>query len=182
MNRYVAFLRGMNLGGRRIKNDSLRAEFEQLGFIEVTTFRASGNVIFAFNEEPLSAGILTERIEAGLLEALGYEVSVFLRTVAEVAEIAAQRPFKTKQGAASRGNLQVSLLLRKPSAKASKAVLARSTKEDLLAIEGCQLYWLPSGGTIDSDLDLKAIEAELGRWTMRTKGTIDQIAVKHCVV
>ena len=46
MDRYVAFLRGMNLGSRRIKNDELRAEFEQLGFEDVATFRASGNVIF----------------------------------------------------------------------------------------------------------------------------------------
>ena len=46
MNVYVAFLRGMNLGGRRIKNEELRAEFEALGFEEVATFRASGNVIF----------------------------------------------------------------------------------------------------------------------------------------
>jgi uncharacterized protein (DUF1697 family) len=41
MERYVAFLRGMNLGNRRIKNDELRAEFEALGFEGVATFRAS---------------------------------------------------------------------------------------------------------------------------------------------
>ena len=46
MARYVAFLRGMNLGNRRIKNHELRAEFERLGFEEVATFRASGNVVF----------------------------------------------------------------------------------------------------------------------------------------
>ena len=31
MNRYVAFLRGMNLGGRRIKNEELRRHFEEMG-------------------------------------------------------------------------------------------------------------------------------------------------------
>ena len=46
MERYVAFLRGMNLGNRRLKNEELRGEFEALGFAEVATFRASGNVIF----------------------------------------------------------------------------------------------------------------------------------------
>ena len=35
MERYVAFLRGMNLGGRRIKNDELRGAFEALGFADV---------------------------------------------------------------------------------------------------------------------------------------------------
>ena len=47
MDRYVAFLRGMNLGkNRRIKNPELLAEFERLGFEDVATFRASGNVVF----------------------------------------------------------------------------------------------------------------------------------------
>ena len=47
MTRYVAFLRGMNLGNRRIKNPELAAEFERLGFEDVATFRASGNVVFS---------------------------------------------------------------------------------------------------------------------------------------
>ncbi len=55
MERYVAFLRGMNLGNRRIKNEELRAEFEAMGFEEVATFRASGNVIFAAPEKSESA-------------------------------------------------------------------------------------------------------------------------------
>lgn len=128
----------------------------------------------------MSAKTLSERIEKGLRSALGYEVPVFLRTAGEVAEIAAQQPFSAVQVEASRGKLQVSLLSKKPSAKGCETVLALATGEDLLAIEGRELYWLPSGGTIDSDLDLVTIEAELGRGTMRTKGTIDQIAAKHC--
>ena len=54
-----------------------------------------------------------------------------------------------------------------------------STDEDRLAIEGRELYWLPSGGTIDSELDLKTIGSALGLATMRTKGTIERIAAKH---
>jgi uncharacterized protein (DUF1697 family) len=42
-----------------------------------------------------------------------------------------------------------------------------------------QLYWLPSGGISESELDLNAIGATLGLTTMRTKGTIDQITAKH---
>src|ERR1044071_3416059 len=115
MERYVAFLRGMNLGGRRIKNEELRAEFEALGFEDVATFRASGNVIFA--AEKRAEGTLTRTIEKGLGEALGYEVPTFLRSAAEVAAVAAQEPFDPKRVAASKGKLQVSLLLKKPSAR-----------------------------------------------------------------
>jgi uncharacterized protein (DUF1697 family) len=181
MDLYVAFLRGMNLGGRRIKNDELRAEFEALGFADVASFRASGNVVFnPGKHDGESASALAERIEAGLGEALGYAVPVFLRSGDEVATIAARRPFDAKRVAASKGKLQVLLLARKPSAAARAKVLDLAGDEDLLGIEGRELYWLPSGGTIESDLDLKAIDKALGKGTMRTMGTIEQIAAKHC--
>jgi uncharacterized protein (DUF1697 family) len=176
MERYVAFLRGMNLGGRRIKNDRLRAEFERLGFADVTTFRASGNVIFGSEGE--EEGPLAERIEAGLGEALGYEVPVFLRGGAEVAAIAAREPFERDRVAASKGKLQVSLLRERPSPAARAEVLALADEEDLLAVAGREIFWLPSGGLLESDLDLKAIEALVGPDTRRTMGTIDQIAAK----
>ena len=82
MDRYVAFLRGMNLGGRRIANEALRSHFETLGCEEVATFRASGNVIFAHEDE--APAKLTARLEGGLRELLGYEVPVFLRSAAQV--------------------------------------------------------------------------------------------------
>jgi uncharacterized protein (DUF1697 family) len=179
MDRYVAFLRGMNLGNRRLKNDELRGEFEQLGFTEVATFRASGNVIFG-SDGGESEAALTKKIEAGLGDGLGYAVPVFLRSAAEVAAIAAREPFTAKLLAASKGKLQVSMLAKKPAAKARKVALALASDEDLLAIEGRELYWLPSGGISDSELGLKAIDKALGKGTMRTMGTIEQIAAKHC--
>jgi uncharacterized protein (DUF1697 family) len=180
MELHVAFLRGMNLGGRRIKNDELRAEFEALGFTDVATFRASGNVIFRPRKGDGDAAALSAEIESGLGEALGYEVPVFLRSGAEVAEIAARQPFDPGTVEASKGKLQVSLLLAKPGAAARKEALALATEEDRLAIEGRELYWLPSGGISESELDLKAIEVALGPDTRRTMGTIEQIAARHC--
>jgi uncharacterized protein (DUF1697 family) len=178
MERYVAFLRGMNLGGRRIKNEDLRRHFEEIGFEEVATFRASGNVIFSSPKRE-AEGRLAQRVEAELGERLGYEVPVFLRGIEEVAAIAAREPFDRKRVEQSKGKLQVSLLAKKPSAAAKEKVLALATDEDLLAIEGRELYWLPSGGISDSDLDLKAIETALGHGTLRTIGTIEQIAAKY---
>jgi uncharacterized protein (DUF1697 family) len=178
MERYVAFLRGMNLGKRRIKNDELRAEFEALGFEGVATFRASGNVVFSAAKQ--SEGALTKRIEHGLGDALGYEVPVFLRSCAEVAAIAAREPFAPKLVAASKGKLQVMLAARKPSAAARRRVLALASDQDRLAIEARELFWLPSAGTIESALDLGAIDEALGKGTQRTMGTIEQIAAKHC--
>jgi len=177
VNRYVAFLRGMNLGGRRIRNEELGAEFEALGFADVSCFRASGNVVFAGEEsdEPT----LTVQIEAGLGEALGYAVPVFLREAAELRAVVAREPFDSVALAASKGKLQVAFLPTAPSGSASKDALGLATDENRLAIEGRELYWLPSGGISESDLDLKALEAALGPWTMRTLGTVEQIVAKH---
>jgi uncharacterized protein (DUF1697 family) len=177
MERYVAFLRGMNLGGRRIKNDELRREFGTLGFADVACFRASGNVIFDAEEGDETA--LTGQIEAGLEASLGYAVPVFLRSGAELRPIAAREPFEASLVGASKGKLQVALLLGAPTKAQRKAALDLATDEDRLAIDGRELYWLPSGGMSESELDLKAIGDALGLTTIRTKGTIDQIAAKY---
>ncbi len=177
MDRYVAFLRGMNLGNRRIKNDELRGCFEGMDLTDVACFRASGNVIF--DSKRVGAEELTGLIEAGLAESLGYEVPVFLRSEDELRAIAAHEPFERSALAASKGKVQVALLERKPAATSRKKVLALSSKDDRLAIDGRELYWLPRGGMSESELDLKAIGAALGLHTIRTKGTIDQIAAKY---
>lgn len=177
MDRYVAFLRGMNLGGRRITNEGLRRHFEAMGMEEVGTFRASGNVVFATPKRE-AEGKLARRVEAELGEGLGYEVPVFLRSVEEVAAVATREPFDARAVAKSKGKLQVSFLRKKPGAPAKKKALAAATDEDLLAIEGRELYWLPSGGISESDLDWKPIDAAVGPGTIRTMGTIEQIAKK----
>ena len=83
MPRYIAFLRAINVGGHTVKMDALRELFEALGFEQVETFIASGNVIFETTETDTAA--LERRIETHLQAALGYAVATFLRSDAEVA-------------------------------------------------------------------------------------------------
>jgi uncharacterized protein (DUF1697 family) len=177
MPRYAAFLRGVNLGSRRKASSSdLRSCFEGLGLDRVETFRTSGNVVFDAGRD--SRAKLTERIERALAKSLGYEVVVFLRTAPEVEAIAANEPFPAKLVDSSQGKLQVALLPKKPAPAVRKKALALATDEDRLAFGDRELYWLPSGGTRDSGLDLKGLEKQVGGWTMRTKGTIEQLAEK----
>jgi uncharacterized protein (DUF1697 family) len=175
--RYAAFLRGINVGGHRVASDELRSCFAELGFDDVATFRASGNVVFE------AAGgrraDLTVRIEEGLAAALGYAVPTFLRTAAEVRAIADHRPFAADLVEASNGKLQVSFLLKAPSTRVRKEALALATDRDLLAIRDRELYWLPSSGILDSAIDLNAIDKTIGPTTRRTKNTIEGIAAKH---
>jgi uncharacterized protein (DUF1697 family) len=174
---YVAFLRGMNLGGRRIKNEELRDEFEVLGFSDVACFRASGNVVFTTDGGDETK--LTARIEAGLGEALGYEVPVFLRGAAQLRAVVAHEPFGSAVLASSKGKVQIAFLAAKPKAAARKKALALASEDDRLAIEGRELYWLPKGGLSESDLDQNALGAALGLTTVRTIGTVEQIAAKY---
>jgi uncharacterized protein (DUF1697 family) len=177
MPEYAAFLRGINVGSaHRVGSAELRACFEELGLGGVSTFRTSGNVVFDAGREP--AGKLTARIEDGLEAALGYPVAVFVRTASELGAIAAHEPFSRKVVEASKGKLQVSFLSAKPAAGAREQVLALASDDDKLAFGERELYWLPKGGTQESALDLKTIDAVLGVSTMRTKGTVEQMAGK----
>lgn len=174
MAQHAAFLRGMNVGGHRITNGDLRTHLTKMGLREVATFRASGNVVFdGGSDSPLK---MQEQIEKGLQDALGYAVPTFVRNRDEVLEIAGTKPIE--QGS-SKGKLQVGLLAKAPSAKARKAVLALESEEDRLDFGKRELYWLPKGPMSDSKLDFKAIDALLGVMTVRTKGTIEQIASRY---
>jgi uncharacterized protein (DUF1697 family) len=175
--RYSAFLRGINVSGRRVKGPDLCAPLERLGLEDVQTFRASGNVVF--HAPRTAVGPLTTRIEQALEGALGYDVAVFLRTPSEIAKIAARRPFSPRQVKASDGKLQVSLLPRRPTAAKRRTILAMATKHDPLAFGDRELYWLPSGGMLDSELDLDAIERLLGPTTRRTMGTLQLMAERY---
>jgi uncharacterized protein (DUF1697 family) len=182
MERYVAFLRGMNLGNRRIKNPELIAHFEGMGLEDVATFRASGNVVFV-DPSGEAESKLQKRVEAELDERLGYDVAVFLRSAEEVAAIAARNPFDAKaieRAAVNRGKPQVVLLGRKPTAKAEKALETIAPAGDLMVLEGRELHWLPAVGLSETDLDTKALDAVVGKGTTRTAGTIAQIAAKYC--
>ncbi|WP_405017085.1 DUF1697 domain-containing protein [Kitasatospora sp. NBC_00070] len=88
---YIAFLRAVNVGGRTVKMERLRALFAELGLGEVRSYIQSGNVFFSTAGTDRAA--LTARIEQHLEQALGYAVPVLLRTVDEVAELVGADPF-----------------------------------------------------------------------------------------
>ena len=177
MSRYVAFLRGMNVGGHRLTNEELCAHFAAMGLREVHTFRASGNVVFAADEHTPQA--VQERIEGGLAQALGYAVPTFIRAAEEVLSIASQRPFADEHVQASKGKLQVALLSGAPHAEAQREVLAMAGAGDRLSFGERELYWLPIGGLLESPIETKDVERHLGSMTVRTKNTVEQIAGKY---
>jgi len=89
---YIAFLRGINIGGQRVKMERLRAFFSELGFGNVRSHIQTGNIFFE-TAEP-DRGAVSRKIEQHLAASLGYAVPAFLRTVAEVEDALQLDPFK----------------------------------------------------------------------------------------
>lgn len=170
----VAFLRGMNLGRRRITNEALGQAFVELGFEGVQVFLASGNVVFASGENPSS---LERQIADGLEASLGYPVLTFVRTDDEVRRLASHAPFDGARGGEG-GKPQVVFLPKSPPAAKRRDVMALACDADRLAFSGTELLWLPSGGISRSELDLAAIDKLVGPTTVRTHNTVVRLAKK----
>src|SRR5215472_14221343 len=92
MTKYIAFLRGINVGGQKIvKMQDLGAIFVGCGFKNVKTHIQSGNVVFEASIK--NSSTLRKKIESNLQESLGYDVPVLLRTISELAVLVKSDPF-----------------------------------------------------------------------------------------
>jgi uncharacterized protein (DUF1697 family) len=92
MTQYVAFLRGINVGGHKpVKMEALRSEFERLKLRQVATFKASGNVLF--ETEATDPERIRSALAGALEKRLGGPVGVFLRSRAEIIRIREADPF-----------------------------------------------------------------------------------------
>jgi uncharacterized protein (DUF1697 family) len=90
---YAAFLRGINMIGRRtVKMAELRRIFESLNLSDVTTILVSGNVVFG--SKPCDVSALAQSIGRRLAVELGYPVGVIVRSLDELEALAASNPFR----------------------------------------------------------------------------------------
>ncbi|MCL4523083.1 MAG: DUF1697 domain-containing protein [Acidobacteria bacterium] len=89
---YAAFLRGINVGGHKlVKMDDLKKAVESLGFTNVKTLLASGNVVF--QAPPASASVLAKRIEEKLKKSFGFEIGILIRPIKELQRLDKANPF-----------------------------------------------------------------------------------------
>lgn len=174
MARLVAFLRGINLGNRRITNDELAGHFEAAGFDEVAPYQASGNVVFDGPGDPPRA--IEAAIEDHLETALGYDVDTFVRSLRELAELVAREETEPPDD----GFKVHVLFLKEPAGDDGAAALAAlEGDDDIFRTLGREVLWLRRGGLRDADIGTRDLEAALGpRQTMRTLGTVRRIVKK----
>lgn len=93
MNKYVALLRGINVGGHKsIKMEDLNRAFTSLKFKNVKTLITSGNVIFEAAGKDEDA--LTRQIVVKLGQAFGYDIPVMIRSIAYIEKLRKADPFK----------------------------------------------------------------------------------------
>src|SRR2546423_6581081 len=91
--RYIAFLRGINVGGNKlIKMEALADAFTSLGFRNVKTYIASGNVIF--DSRATKVATLEKKAEKKLLETFGHEIVVVVFSLAELEALLQHDLFK----------------------------------------------------------------------------------------
>ncbi|HXG72573.1 MAG TPA: DUF1697 domain-containing protein [Gemmatimonadaceae bacterium] len=176
--RYVAFLRAVNVGGRIVKMDVLRRILEKLGLSHVSTFIASGNVIFESPADPID---LELAIESTLKKALGYDVTTMVRSMDDVAAILGT--VRKRQLTAVTGvTLYVGVLKATPSRGAARAVLEMSNEVDSLLVIGREVYWRCQKAFSDSTVSGPRLEKVLGTpATFRNFNTVQKIAAKYAV-
>lgn len=178
MPKYVAFLRAINVGGHTVKMDYLRTLFEALGFANVETFIASGNVIFDSPSKNTKA--LERKIERHLQEVLGYEVTTFIRSPAELKKIASYEPFSAAELAGAGHVLYVAFLSETPGAEAQQKVLSLATAVDDFHLSGRELYWLCRTKVSDSQVSGALLTRTLGaQMTLRNSSTVKKLAAKY---
>ena len=173
--RYVAFLRGVNVGGRVVKMAALKTLFEAMKFECVETFIASGNVIFTSTG---AKSTLESRIETALERTLGYRVSVFLRTPDEIAAIAARNPFDRPLPAG--GRLFVAMVRESPPVTVRKKVAALSTSSDEFIVVGREVYWRCAVPSMKSIMSGNTLEKALMQpATLRNVNTLRRLAERY---
>ncbi|HEX8072448.1 MAG TPA: DUF1697 domain-containing protein [Pyrinomonadaceae bacterium] len=178
MPRLFAFLRAINVGGRNVTMERLRRLFAAQGFARVETFIASGNVVFEAAAADVRA--LERDIEDSLRAGLGYEVATFIRTEAELAAVAAYKPFPQAELDAAAA-LNVAFLHERPDAATARNLLALRTARDDFRVRGREVYWLCRTRQSESVFSNAVLERALGlRSTMRGANTIRRLAAKYC--
>ena len=141
--RYVALLRGVNLGKhRKVGMADLRAVLAGLGYSDVSTYLQSGNAIFTSPEDHPEA--LEREIRREIERTLGLDVPVLIRTPQELASVVAGHPFPHALAQPARYYVT---FLSAPADPAATATLdpAQFTPEEFRVGDRAVYVWLPEG-------------------------------------
>lgn len=163
MTTSIGFLRAVNVGRRTVKMPRVVELVTDLGHRDVWTYINSGNVVF--DGTGSRAGV-ERAIEQALEADLGFEVTTFVRSAAELRRALAVDPFTMSAG----DTYFITFLKRAPSAAVARQLHAASNDFDTLVVEGREVHWHMRGKSTDTTLKKKTwnLVGELGSTSRNT--------------
>jgi uncharacterized protein (DUF1697 family) len=175
---YAAFLRGINVGGNKlIKMADVKKAFVSLGFRDVSTVGASGNIIFA--SPSTDSAEIAETIKTGLDKALGLGASVIIRSMDQLREFIELDPFRTVK-ITPEIRLYVTFLAAPTQSKSRISLPYAGPKKifQVLKLTKTEIFTVVDLSTGGSTLDAMGfVEKEFGKnVTTRNWNTIKKIA------
>jgi uncharacterized protein (DUF1697 family) len=163
MTAYVALLRAVNVGGRKLVMAELKAVAEGLDLGAARTYIASGNLFFTSS---MSEGAVKAALEAALTAHMGKPVGVMVRTAKEMAAVARANPFEAEPG-----NRVVAIFLDEAPPK-DTAVQAKNVADETVALGVREIYVHYPSGQGQSKLRIPAA----ANGTARNMNTVKKLA------
>lgn len=145
MTKYVAFLRGINVGGRLIKIADLRTCFEEMGYRNVQTLLQTGNVLFEDGESNIPR--LKKAIELGLEARFDYPARVQVLPLEKLRSIVNDYPFTDSSSTQHKYVIFMEKGLEKQLAEEA---LYDPDEEDVQAGDGVVYWRVDKGKTLKS--------------------------------
>jgi len=160
MDKKIAILRGINVGGKRkILMADLKLLFDDLGFINITTYIQSGNVIFN-SESKLTDIQITEKIEKAITNKYGFSVPVIVKSAKEIEESIRENPFYQKQNP-DINKLHLTLLKEQPTNENILKTESYNYEPDKFVIKGKRVFVFCNGKYHQSKLTNNFFENKL---------------------
>ncbi|MEI7984721.1 MAG: DUF1697 domain-containing protein [Armatimonadota bacterium] len=171
---YIAFLRGINVGGnKKLSMAELREFLTELGFTKVQTVLQSGNVVFESEERG------TQELEIFLGEEIeqrfGLATEFVVRTPSEIVSVMERNPFPD-EAIQDPGHLLVLFMKSVPVPKDVELLQASIVGREVVHADGKHVYAIFPDGIGDSKLT-SHLDRKLGKtWTGRNWNTVSKLA------
>lgn len=137
--KYVAFLRGINVGGKnKIKMETLREMFAALGFENVKSYINSGNVIFETAKSDNRK--LSAKIEKAIEKEFALNIKTMVRSISEIEEIVKNNPFDGQFE--NDKDLHVFFLDEELPGEKSELLLSNNNENEMFAVRNREIFYL----------------------------------------
>ena len=167
---HVAFLRGINVGGKnKLAMSELVTFFEDAGCTDVKSYIQSGNVVFRASSS--LAKSIPDLVVRAIGKRIGRDIPVVVRTAGELQKVVAGNPFLPSSDELK--NLHVGFLADRPSASRIRGLDPDRSPPDEFAVHGRELYLHCPNGVARSKLTNSYFDSKLATIsTMRNWNTV----------